>query len=224
MIQTMRSWSTLMPGEHFTCIGCHDSTSTYVTSTAGEPKTLQPFFDIKDDYLYFPKHVQPILDRNCVKSGCHDSENDTLDLTGEKLWTRDLTDTDNKNAYRFWLRSYLNLSNKKYCSYNAIFDIAEGIKPKSLGSSKSKVVTQLLAGHNDVALTEEEMGKLCAWIDLAVPHSGKFTDDMKPEDSARYEARLDRRREHEQLEAQNIAQFVAAGGYGTPEYQQTGIA
>ena len=57
------------------------------------------------------------------------------------------------------------------------------------------------------------MAKLCAWIDLGVPHSGTYTDDMQPEAAELYLQRLATRTQHEAVEAQNIAAFIAAGGY-----------
>ncbi|MBN1306867.1 MAG: hypothetical protein JXA18_03050 [Chitinispirillaceae bacterium] len=223
MIQTMQSWSTLMPGERFACLGCHEDNNATQPSDieipAGEP---EPFFDIKNDYLYYPRHIQPILDRNCVKGGCHDSSHKKLNLVGTPVNTESL-DGDSKNACRIWLRSYHNLSNPHYCNYNCLMGWPADRTPGSFGSAKSLVITQLREGHHDVSLTEEEMGRLCAWIDLGVPHSGTYTDDMRPEDSAAYEARLDRRRRHEQFEAENIAEFIAAGGYDNVDYGGTVI-
>jgi len=79
VVQSMRSWSTLMPGEKFSCIGCHEEKSatsppTRPTSAmkAG-PKKLALFYGPPRGFS-FPKMIQPILDKHCTK--CHfDREN-----------------------------------------------------------------------------------------------------------------------------------------------------
>ena len=217
-IQSMRSWVTLQPGETFNCYGCHEDKNTTPPAAnpiAATPKPLEPFFDIQNDFLYYPKHIQPILDKHCVS--CHDSSSQSgLDLRGDKFWTGELTnDDDNKTACRYWTRSYYNLTTGiggftaagEYITISGL-DVnaqAEGLKPNSFGSQKSALITKLREGHSEVILSEEEMGKLCAWIDLCIPHSGYYTDDMKPTDSAAYEGRVRKLRGvHESLEAENI--------------------
>ncbi|MEI7902582.1 MAG: hypothetical protein WCK89_20220, partial [bacterium] len=75
VVQTMRSWSTLMPGEIFSCTGCHENKNeavpnepTAMAQKAGI-KPLEPFYDITGKGFSFPQVIQPILDAKCVK--CH---------------------------------------------------------------------------------------------------------------------------------------------------------
>jgi hypothetical protein len=229
-IQSMRSWVTLQPGEKLACYGCHEDKNTPPTPSpnpiASTPKPLEPFFDIQNDFLYYPKYIQPILDKHCVS--CHDSGSESgLDLRGDRFWTGTLTnDADNKTACRYWTRSYYNLTTGvggfsaagKYVTISGL-DVmarAEGLQPNSFGSQKSALITKLREGHSDVTLSEEKMGKLCAWIDLCIPHSGYYTDDMKPTDSAEYADRFQKLRgAHELLEEANIQEFIKDGGYGS---------
>ncbi|MCP4379221.1 MAG: hypothetical protein GY794_23995, partial [bacterium] len=74
VVQTMRSWSTLMPGENFACIGCHEGknatsppTKTTLAMKAG-PKPLAHFYGKPRGFSYI-KEIQPILDKHCIK--CH---------------------------------------------------------------------------------------------------------------------------------------------------------
>lgn len=90
VIQTMRSWSTLMPGETFSCVGCHENKNTAPNNANGITdamkkgvQKLQPDFwmaDVesyegfdpyKDDSIGFSYMdvVQPIFDKSCVE--CH---------------------------------------------------------------------------------------------------------------------------------------------------------
>ncbi|MBQ9467477.1 MAG: hypothetical protein IJU52_00525 [Clostridia bacterium] len=90
MIQTMRSWSTLMPGETFSCVGCHEDKNSVPRSGGGITMAMKKgvqdlqrdlwmdtcadyenFDPYERDYIGFsyPDVIQPILDQNCVV--CH---------------------------------------------------------------------------------------------------------------------------------------------------------
>lgn len=111
VVQTMRSWSTLQPGESQACVGCHESKNT---SPPPQPaaamrkgiRKLTPFDRFAETYgtknpitdtslskraavkafltvnspdgfgepegFSYPREIQPILDRHCVK--CHTGE------------------------------------------------------------------------------------------------------------------------------------------------------
>jgi hypothetical protein len=227
-INTMRSWMTLMPGETFTCLGCHEdkneSPCIPTPAIADSARELDSVYGIKNDYLYYPKHIQPILTAKCVK--CHQpgkAAGEKLDLTDSKIWTGDLTnDPDNVNASRFWLKSYYNLTMpNKYVNFIDVESPAEGLKPNTFGSKRSTLISMLRNPPRDkgmnVSLTNDEIGKMCMWIDLCIPHSGFYTDDMRPEDAKRYLMRLDRRKVAEFVEQKNIDSFIVAGGYKSYE-------
>lgn len=84
-VQTMRSWSTLQPGENQSCVGCHEHknlappTDGYRGTLAlkAGPQTLEPFYGPTRGFS-FVKEIQPILDRHCV--GCHSDKNQRMDL------------------------------------------------------------------------------------------------------------------------------------------------
>ena len=73
-VQSMRSWVTLQPQEHVSCVGCHEDKNTAppqqratMAMRAG-PQRLAP--DVAADHPFsFVRDVQPILDRHCVR--CH---------------------------------------------------------------------------------------------------------------------------------------------------------
>ncbi|MDO5554010.1 MAG: hypothetical protein Q4G68_09615 [Planctomycetia bacterium] len=87
MVQTMRSWSTLQPGENFYCIGCHEPKVNAPGNVGSEVNTrtmamnrppavpVSPFsidrsmseYDIPG--FSFLRDVQPVFDRHCVT--CH---------------------------------------------------------------------------------------------------------------------------------------------------------
>ena len=84
-IQTMRSWSTLQPGESFSCIGCHEDKNAIISSTRVTEAMRRGAQPLKPPYgeplggeprgFSFAKEIQPILDANCIE--CHkNSEKD----------------------------------------------------------------------------------------------------------------------------------------------------
>ena len=78
-VRRMRSHISFQPGEVRGCLGCHETRSatpgaewTFAQALQGEPAmpTPPPWGD--RTLLDFEKHIQPILDRNCVS--CHGAE------------------------------------------------------------------------------------------------------------------------------------------------------
>ena len=218
LIQTMRSWMTLQPGERFDCFGCHEDKNASFTSEPSkiEAKDLEKFYDASGAVgtFYYPTIIQPILDKNCVTGSCH-GKSASIPLVADKVWSNDQSDPDIKNAYRYWNTSYMSLFRKVNC--NAIFGGAGQVAPKSLGSPRSALITKLKSGKmgtTTVNLGAEDFEKICAWIDLSAPHSGTYTDDMREEDKTKYLKRLERRTKEEAIEAENIKQFIADGQWG----------
>jgi hypothetical protein len=82
-VQTMRSWSTLQPGENASCVGCHESKNSappgqgYGSTLAmkGPPLKLAPFYGPARGFS-FAREIQPILDRKCI--GCHNHREPVL--------------------------------------------------------------------------------------------------------------------------------------------------
>ncbi|MBT3375433.1 MAG: hypothetical protein HN742_14575 [Lentisphaerae bacterium] len=76
-VQTMRSWSTLQPGEAFSCVGCHEPKNEAPPSAhkpslamAHGPQELKPFYGPPRGFS-FAREIQPMLDRHCIR--CHGS-------------------------------------------------------------------------------------------------------------------------------------------------------
>ena len=75
-VQTMRSWSTLQPGEYFGCVGCHEHKNTapptqgygFSLAMKAGARKLDPFYGPQRGFS-FVNEIQPILDRHCVR--CH---------------------------------------------------------------------------------------------------------------------------------------------------------
>jgi len=231
--QSMRSWSTLMPGERFGCIGCHEDKNQAAAGRSAVTmamkkgvKPLDPFYDISNKGFSFPRMIQPIFDAKCVK--CHKGgKTDPPNLTAEPVW-------DN-SARKFWNRAYHELISKdrargpandtsqrlgvvaeksKYLNWIGRWSIPTLLPPYSCGSSKSPLISLLTKGHEKVRMTREEMDKIACWIDLALPHSGSWTEGMKPEDAELYMKTRNLRTVWEKQEAENIAEYIKSQAAG----------
>jgi hypothetical protein len=226
VVQTMRSWSTLMPGEVFSCVGCHEGKNEAVGARPATQalqagiQPLEPFFDVAGSGFSFPKTIQPIFDAKCVR--CHDGS-EPPDLRATPVW--------DAAARKYWNRSYHEListdrpsgpandtdqrlgvieERSRYLSWIGRWSVPVMIPPYSHGSSRSPLIALLKSGHEGVRLTAEEMAKLSCWIDLALPHSGDWTEGMTPEDTQLYQRVYQKRLAWQEQEAANIREYIDA--------------
>ena len=74
-VKRMQSFTTVMPGETRGCVGCHEqrvkspagSGRNRPLATARTPSRIAPISDVSE-VLDFPRDVQPILDRHCLRA------------------------------------------------------------------------------------------------------------------------------------------------------------
>jgi DNA-binding beta-propeller fold protein YncE/mono/diheme cytochrome c family protein len=213
-IASMRSWSTLMPGETFSCVGCHESKTKApragTVATAGEAKPLEPTLGVENQGFDFPKFVQPILDKHCVS--CHKANSPSGDLTGNLV--------SNGSAKKSFARSYVTLMNgigqstsNRAISIASIFSQAPQMPPYSYGSTKSGMIRVLTgdkdANHKGVNVSDKELRILACWIDLEAPHSGSYDAYMPAADAQRYKQLEANAQRWYDIEARNVKEFAA---------------
>jgi len=215
-VQTMRSWTVLMPGEKQSCVGCHEPASTaplagrrVSTALAAAPQKLKPFYGPPRGFS-FAGEVQPILNRHCTR--CHTGAKDKpFSLSGERVEVA-------KTKRRF-SRAYLALTHTRgtdgdwnHPVVNWIDSMSEPsmLPPRHRGAATSKLLTMLEKRHNDVRLSREEMAKIACWIDLLVPYCGEFREHhaWSAAELARYDRFLDKRRAMEATERANIGAWI----------------
>ena len=231
VIQTMRTWSTLMPGETFSCVGCHENKND-APKTLGKAsqamkagsEQLEAFYGEPRGFS-FPKEVQPILDKHCIK--CH--REDGKDKAKNYVLTSDpIHDGSSK---RNWARSYLTLTKtpfkEKECNrargqandiVNWISNSSEPtmIPPQYGGSTKSKLLaindpkTSPCPAKNN--LSRKELDKLAAWIDLAIPFCGDYVEANAWNEGEMKTAteRLALNKKAKEIDRKNVAEYVKA--------------
>jgi hypothetical protein len=188
-VQTMRSFTGVMPDERRGCVGCHESHSAappHSTALAlrQPPRELTPP-PWGDDTISFPRFVQPVLDRHCGK--CHQGD-------GEGRRTLDLT---SRPAASVFTEPYLTLvgaagwNNPATDSKQPGYGIAGAIpvetmddsklEPKGLAtlrpgttlSAASPLIEHVTNGkHHGVRLEGADLERLMAWIDANCPYMG----------------------------------------------------
>ncbi len=233
-VQTMRSWTTLQPGENASCVGCHESkNSTPAAGAAASmafevgPQDLIPFHG-QPRAFSFSHEIQPILDRHCTR--CHDpgkasaTNRATLCLLG--------TPVIEALAKRQWSASYLALvqateqtmEGNRYLAgtTNGLVNwigaqsVPPMLAPYAAGAARSRLLSLLVDGHYDVRLAPEEIEKLACWIDLQVPFCGDYEEahQWNSEERQKYRHFLSKRQRMEELERRNIADWQSAQAAG----------
>jgi len=198
VVQSMRSWSTLMPGENFACLGCHEDknatsppTRTTLAMRAG-PKPLAEFYGKPAGFSY-PKMIQPILDKHCIK--CHMDRTQKGPKKDKKAPAKPaaaggdpkikkafslLGETAATHGGRKWSDSYIFLTQNgrpnDLVKWLNVQSIPPMLPPYFAGSKKSKLMTMLKNGHNKTKLSTEELDKIACWIDLLVPYCGDYME------------------------------------------------
>ncbi|MGA2617537.1 MAG: hypothetical protein ABSF26_08015 [Thermoguttaceae bacterium] len=178
-VQSMRSATYVHDGEKLTCAGCHERKGRSPRQTlAGPPKALgrEPS-DIQPEVegsnpLSFPRLVQPVLEKHCVK--CHGQNASEPPDLRQGDWQQD----------KFhWYQSYRNLRpyafhygaprNDKVENQYDRWQPARTL-PGKFGARASRLLLLLDKGHYDVKLSPEELRRIIVWLDANSDFFGAY--------------------------------------------------
>ncbi len=171
-VQSMRSVVYLQPGERRSCVGCHERPGSApspraVLAAARQPSAIRPGPDGTRPFCY-PRLVQPVLDRHCVR--CHDGtkgpDKGSLALTGEAEGTF----TRSYNALRPYLRWY---------EWGGGSITQATTHPGRIGADESRL-TKVLADRRHAAVLNvprADRERLLIWLDGNVPFYGTYDED-----------------------------------------------
>ncbi len=173
-VKQMRSFVTVQPGEQVSCIGCHENRTITANAYPGlrlahqrAPSQIQPFVGIPE-ILDFPRDIQPILDRHCLR--CHDtkSRKGGLVLSGDRGPTYSLA------YYNLLLhRQIQDHAGLKWQGLKNISGRPGGNDaPYSAFSYAAPLRKHLEKSHHEVELSEVERTTLRLWLDSATPYAG----------------------------------------------------
>jgi len=233
VIQTMRSWSTLMPGENASCVGCHEHKNSAPLphrstglAMGGGLRDLEPFWGPARGFS-FAREIQPVLDKHCIK--CHDGAQKSDE--GKVIFSLLANPVRDDRAKRDWSEAYVNLTLNGDVQIDGQGCLGRGINwlspqsspqmipPRSAGACKSNLMAMLEEGHGDTKVSREEYQKIAAWIDLVVPFCGDYLEANAWNDGDwRHHTYFSgRRRAQEIFEEENLRALVAAVESPPPE-------
>jgi hypothetical protein len=189
-LQTMRSFTGVMPGESRGCLGCHERHSKAPLSNmrtaalSREPSTITPP-PWGEDSVSWDRYVRPVLDRHCGK--CHQGEGKarkTLDLTarpgflgfdecywhltGRPAWGR-AYDAPEDPAPGFGIAGMIMVEGYDTRDPEAYVTPP----PMTKLSYKSKLIEIASSGkHHNVEVDDESLLRLILWVDTMCPYRG----------------------------------------------------
>jgi hypothetical protein len=166
-IKRMQSFTQLMPGERQGCTGCHEERASAprpyasagaVTAARRKPSVIDAqdrAFDVPD----FPRHVQPVLDRNCVRCHNPDDRKGGVDLCGD----RGPMFSMGYYALAVWgqIADGRNYAKSNYAPY-------------ALGSGGSPLMKKLDGSHHDVKPSAADLAAVALWLDASAPYPGTY--------------------------------------------------
>jgi hypothetical protein len=222
----MRSWVTLQPGETVSCVGCHESKNeappvgAVSAALRAGPEDLAPWYGPPRGFG-FEREVQPILDRRCV--GCHHvDEPPKYRADGRRPAPGAAPGAPPpppapgvKPAFSLrggpgtWSAAYRALAHPAVASWVSPQSQPTMLAPYHAGAAKSKLIQMLEEGHHGVRLSDEDLERLAAWMDLLVPCFGDYAEGLSPADRERYNGFLAKRRRWEAQERANIEALLA---------------
>jgi hypothetical protein len=162
-VKRMQSFVNVMPGETTSCSGCHEPRNRTAPHKADllalrrAPSRIEPIADVPE-VMDFPRDVQPILDRHCVK--CHNYEK----FAGRAILTGDRGPT--------YSHAYLTLMSRGHVSHGR--DAGGNLAPRAIGSSASPLTRRIDGNHSGVKLSALEARTIRLWIESGAPYPGTY--------------------------------------------------
>jgi hypothetical protein len=181
MVQSMRSGTSLQPGERAGCTGCHESrydsqpplTGALPLALRRTPSRLKPWYGPERDFNYLTE-VQPVFDAHCVR--CHDYGKEgekALNLCGDLGLAFNVSFLEIRK--RAPLRWYPDKQGQKKELVKPVDDgPPEVLPPYAWGACRSRLVDVIRSGHHEVKLPREALDRIVTWIDLNTSYYGAY--------------------------------------------------
>ena len=163
-IKRMQSFLSVMPGEVLGCVGCHENKAeapqikSYNLMALKRPASqITPLPDVPYT-IDFPRDIQPILDRHCVRCHNPDKPDGRITLSG-----------DHGPCFSI---SYINLFAMGYVSHGE--DKLGNRAPRTIGDVASKLMPILDGSHYKTKLRSKEIEMIRNWIHIGAPYPGTY--------------------------------------------------
>ncbi|MBM3474218.1 MAG: hypothetical protein FJX75_13195 [Armatimonadetes bacterium] len=178
-VKRMQSFLTVQPGETTSCVGCHEQRTRAVVPTHDlqalrrPPSPITPIPN-QPDVFDFPRDIQPILDRHCVR--CHDYEAHGADgpRSGGVILTGDRGPMFSHSYFELtWLKQFVDGRN----------DPKSNLPPRSIGTSASPLMRKMGTPYSfptsemsmvSPFFSPTEVDTIRYWIESGAPYPGTY--------------------------------------------------
>jgi len=156
---------TVQAGETTSCVGCHEQrvraphsrSSPALAAVRREPSRIVPYDNVPD-VLDFPRDIQPVLDRHCVRCHNPDRRDGQVDLSGDRT-------------------PYFSTAYWTMFSHSLVVDgrNSDGNRPpRTIGSSASRLMTLIDGSHYEARLSDRERLLVRLWIESGAAYPGTY--------------------------------------------------
>ncbi len=164
-VKRMHSFLTLEPGETLSCVGCHEQRNEAPREPLADMLALQrpPSKLEKPDYvpdvMDFPRDIQPILDKHCVKCHNPDQRDGGVELVGDKT--------------PMYTISYWTMQTRGLVSDGRNRDVSN-YEPYKIGSSASRLMDFIDGSHYEAKLSDQEKTLVRFWLETSATYPGTY--------------------------------------------------
>lgn len=169
-VKRMHSFTSVMPGETTTCIGCHeertetgrsDEKNRLLRLMEHVPSKITSFKDIPDVFC-FTRDIQPVLDKYCLECHNPDREEGGFNISGHwsPLYTIGY-------AQMSWLQLFGDNRNRAKSNFD----------PYEIGTGSSRLVRMIEEKHGGVVMSELEQRIIRLWIDAGANYTGTYAGE-----------------------------------------------
>jgi len=169
-VKRMQSFVTLQPGETSGCVGCHEKRTDVgprdlaPSAFARPPSRLSPVAGVPAVYD-FPRDIQPILDRHCVKCHGYEKTAEGGPRAGGIILTGDRGPMFSHSYHQLSVhQQFADGRNRPQSNY----------APYAFGSGGSPLMKLCDSGHYGVKLQPRERTMLRLWLDTGAPYPGTY--------------------------------------------------
>jgi hypothetical protein len=163
-VKRMHSFTILQPGENIGCVGCHEQRSTAPEFIPNQlafrrpPSPVEPIADVPE-VIDFPRDIQPVLDKHCVKCHSPDRYEGRVDLTGDKTPMYSI-------AYWTMQTRGLVVDGRNQPFGNRA--------PRSYGSATSRLMKLIDGSHYGARPSPHEVALVRLWIETSATYPGTY--------------------------------------------------
>ena len=171
-VKRMQSFLMVSPGETTSCVGCHEHRTntpanpgrSTLAALKHPPDKIAPIPGIPDVFD-FPRDIQPILDKHCLRCHGYEATDGDGPRAGGVLLSGDRGPIYSHSYYVLTIRRQFADGRNQAKS---------NLPPRSIGSGVSSLMKKLDGGHYSVKVTPHERDMIRYWIEAGAPYPGTY--------------------------------------------------